>query len=47
MSEGDIAIFVCGRYFDRLIDEDGRPKFRARLAVLDSRQADTLLVVPL
>jgi anthranilate 1,2-dioxygenase small subunit len=47
MSEGDIAIFACGRYFDRLVEEDGRLKFRARHAVLDSRQVDTLLVVPI
>jgi anthranilate 1,2-dioxygenase small subunit len=47
MSEGDMAIFACGRYFDRLIEKDGRLKLRARLAVLDSRQVDTLLVVPL
>jgi hypothetical protein len=44
MCEGDMAI---GRYFDRLVEEDGRLKFRARLAVLDSPQVDTLLVVPL
>jgi anthranilate 1,2-dioxygenase small subunit len=47
MSEGGVAIFACGRYFDRLVEEDGRLKFRARLAVLDSRQVDTLLVVPI
>jgi anthranilate 1,2-dioxygenase small subunit len=47
MCEGDMAIFACGRYFDRLVEEDGRLKLRARLAVLDSRQVDTLLVVPL
>jgi anthranilate 1,2-dioxygenase small subunit len=47
MPEGDTAIFACGRYFDRLVEEDGRLKFRERQAVLDSRQVDTLLVVPL
>jgi anthranilate 1,2-dioxygenase small subunit len=47
MAEGDMAIFACGRYFDRLADQDGRLKFSERLAVLDSRQVDTLLVVPL
>ncbi len=47
MSEGDIAIFACGRYFDRLVEADGRLKFRMRHAVLDSRQVDTLLVVPI
>ena len=47
MTEGDMAIFACGRYFDRLVEQNGRLKFRERLAVLDSRQVDTLLVVPL
>ncbi len=47
MAEGDTSIFACGRYFDRLVEEEGRLKFRERLAVLDSRQVDTLLVVPL
>jgi anthranilate 1,2-dioxygenase small subunit len=47
MSEGDMVIFACGRYFDRLVEEDGRLKFRERLVVLDSRQVDTLLVIPL
>jgi hypothetical protein len=28
------------------VEENGRLKFRERLAVLDSRQVDTLLVVP-
>jgi len=47
MSEGDVAIFACGRYFDRLVEAGGRLKLRERLAVLDSRQVDTLLVIPL
>lgn len=47
MAEGDMTIFACGRYFDRLVEEDGRLKFRERLAVLDSRHIDTLLVIPL
>jgi anthranilate 1,2-dioxygenase small subunit len=47
MAEGDMAIFASGRYFDRLVEEGGRLKFRERIAVLDSRQVDTLLVVPL
>jgi anthranilate 1,2-dioxygenase small subunit len=47
MAEGDVAIFACGRYFDCMVEENGRLKFRERLAVLDSRQVDTLLVIPL
>jgi anthranilate 1,2-dioxygenase small subunit len=47
MIEGDTAIFACGRYFDRLVEDGGRLKLRERVVVLDSRQVDTLLVVPL
>jgi anthranilate 1,2-dioxygenase small subunit len=47
MAEGDTTIFACGRYFDRLVEERGQLRFRERLAVLDSRQVDTLLVIPL
>lgn len=47
MPEGDMSVFACGRYFDRLVEEDGRVRLRERVVVLDSRQVDTLLVVPL
>ena len=47
MSEGDMAIFACGRYIDRIV-EDGRTlKFAERTVVLDSRRIDTLLVIPI
>ena len=47
MQEGDRSIFACGRTFDRIVEQDGRLLFMDRLVVLDSRQVDTLLVIPI
>ena len=47
MQEGDRSIFACGRTFDRIVEQDGRLLFKDRLVVLDSRQVDTLLVIPI
>jgi anthranilate 1,2-dioxygenase small subunit len=47
MQEGEQTIFACGRSFDRIVERDGRLLFKDRLVVLDSRQVDTLLVIPL
>jgi anthranilate 1,2-dioxygenase small subunit len=47
MQGGDQAIFACGRTYDRIVEQDGRLLFKDRLVVLDSRQVDTLLVIPL
>jgi anthranilate 1,2-dioxygenase small subunit len=47
MQEGDRNIFACGRTHDVIVEEDGRLMFKDRLVVLDSRQVDTLLVIPL
>jgi anthranilate 1,2-dioxygenase small subunit len=47
MQEGDQMIFACGRTFDRIVEVDGRLLFKDRLVVLDSRQVDTLLVIPI
>ena len=47
MQEGEQTIFACGRTYDHLVEIDGHLKFKDRLVVLDSRQVDTLLVIPL
>jgi len=47
MQEGEQTIFACGRTFDRIVEAGGRLLFKDRLVVLDSRQVDTLLVIPL
>ena len=46
MSNGETSIFACGKYLDCIVVEDGALKLRERVAVLDSRQVDTLLVIP-
>jgi anthranilate 1,2-dioxygenase small subunit len=47
MQEGEQTIFACGRTYDRIVDVEGRLLFKDRLVVLDSRQVDTLLVIPI
>tara|TARA_Y100001960_G_C14360024_1_gene673901 strand:- start:150 stop:641 length:492 start_codon:yes stop_codon:yes gene_type:complete len=47
MADGEMSVFACGRYFDRISEANGLPKFRERSVVLDSRRVDTLLVIPI
>ncbi len=47
MQEGDMAIFAAGRYVDRVVRVGGQWKFARKEVVLDSRQIDTLLAIPL
>ena len=47
MSDGAMAVFACGRYLDRVVEDSGRLIFAERTVVLDSRRIDTLLVIPL
>jgi anthranilate 1,2-dioxygenase small subunit len=47
MQEGDMSIFAAGCYLDRIVMEDGAPRLAERVAVLDSRRIDTLIVIPL
>ena len=47
MSEGDMSIFACGKYIDRIVEERGSLKFRERSIILDSRRIDVLLVIPI
>ena len=47
MQEGDMTVFAAGRYVDR-VQRDGEVfKFARKEVVLDSRQIDTLLAIPL
>ena len=47
MHDGEMQVFVTGRYLDR-IDIATRPyRFIERIVVLDSQKIDTLLVIPL
>jgi anthranilate 1,2-dioxygenase small subunit len=47
LQDGEMTIFAAGRYLDTLRREDGRWKFAAKLVVVDSRQIDTLLAIPM
>ena len=47
MQEGEQTMFACRRSIDVIVSRDGRLLFKDRLVVLDSRQVDTLLVIPL
>jgi anthranilate 1,2-dioxygenase small subunit len=47
MQEGDMILFAAGRYVDQVKHEDGAWKFARKTVVLDSRQIDTLLAIPI
>lgn len=48
MQEGRMDTFAVGKYLDRIVEQpDGRLIFAERLAVLESRRIDILLVFPL
>ena len=47
MADGEMSIFACGRYLDRIVEDAGRLRFGERTVVLDSRRIDTLLVIPI
>jgi 3-phenylpropionate/cinnamic acid dioxygenase small subunit len=48
MHTGETTLFATGRYHDRIaLPADARPHFVERTVILDSRQIDTLLAIPL
>ena len=47
MQDGAMVIFAAGRYVDGLVRRGDGWKFAAKEVVLDSRQIDTLLAIPL
>ncbi len=42
-----MTLFAAGRYIDRVVRGDGGWLFARKDVVLDSRQIDTLLAIPL
>ena len=44
---GDPFVSSAGRYLDRIVFEDGRPKFREKTVVCDNFRVTTLLVTPI
>jgi anthranilate 1,2-dioxygenase small subunit len=47
MQDGAMTLFAAGRYVDRVARSGGGWKFAKKDVVLDSRQIDTLLAIPL
>ena len=48
MHAGETMMFVTGRYDDRIVlDGPDAPRFVEKVVVLDSRQIDTLLAIPI
>ena len=47
MASGDMSVFGCGKYIDRIVEAGDALKFAERTVVLDSRRIDTLLVIPI
>ncbi|MBV8737274.1 MAG: aromatic-ring-hydroxylating dioxygenase subunit beta [Alphaproteobacteria bacterium] len=47
MQDGEMTIFATGRYVDRVVPDGANWKFARKEVVLDSRQIDTLLAIPI
>src|SRR6266704_1494283 len=47
MQDGAMTLFAAGRYIDRIVRTDPGWKFAGKEVILDSRQIDTLLALPL
>src|SRR6266571_3442402 len=47
MQDGAMTLFAAGRYVDRVVHSGDGWKFARKIAVLDSRQIDTLLAIPI
>lgn len=47
MEAGRMDLYAAGKYLDVIEEEAGSLKFRQRVVVLDSRNVDILLVIPL
>jgi anthranilate 1,2-dioxygenase small subunit len=47
MQDGDMTIFGAGHYADRVVRDGEAWKFARKEVVLDSRQIDTLLAIPI
>ncbi len=47
MQDGAMMLFAAGRYVDRLVRQGVGWRFAKKEVVLDSRQIDTLLAIPL
>ena len=46
MADQPSALFLCGRYHDRVVEDDGELRFAERICVYDSTIVPTSLVYP-
>ena len=47
MQSGESEIYATGKYADKIVLDEQQPLFQERRVVLESRQVDILLVIPL
>jgi anthranilate 1,2-dioxygenase small subunit/terephthalate 1,2-dioxygenase oxygenase component beta subunit len=47
MHTGDTMLFATGRYEDRIVFDGDDARFAEKTVIIDSRQIDTLLAIPL
>ena len=47
MHTGETLLFATGRYQDHIVVDGGEARFAEKIVILDSRQIDTLLAIPL
>jgi anthranilate 1,2-dioxygenase small subunit len=47
MHDGAQELFSTGSYLDRIVEEDGKLRFKEKLVITDSGRIDVLLVIPL
>lgn len=47
MEDGRMDLFATGKYLDEVVSETGVAKLKERIVVLDSRNVDILIVMPL
>jgi anthranilate 1,2-dioxygenase small subunit len=47
MEDGRMDLFATGKYLDEIVLDGGVARFKERVVVLDSRNVDILMVVPL
>lgn len=46
MEDGRTGLCATGKYLDEIVLDSGIAKFKERIVVLDSRNVDTLIVLP-
>ncbi len=46
MQDGEMSLFLAGKYLDRVAEEGTELKFKERIVVLESRRIDVLLGIP-